>query len=135
MRLSLCLFSSCLILFSRRLFDYDDEVDDSRFDGDEGKEIMEALDRVLDVLCMDFTGVPDTIESLFYSFGGIRIPKRPGRRRRKRERTEDGGYMGHGVFEPYVKMEVCASMCACVLNKSFLLRSNSCSYSCVISTP
>ena len=100
-------FSSCpFFLFSRRLFDYDDEVDDSRFDGDEGKEIMEALDRVLDVLCMDFTGVPDTIESLFYSFGGIRIPKRPGRRRKKRERTEDGGYMGHGVFEPYVKMEI-----------------------------
>ena len=96
-----------LILNSSRLYDYDDEVDDSRFDGDEGKGMMEALSRVLDVLCMDFTGVPDTIESLFYSFGGIRIPKRPGRRRRlKRERTEDGGYMGHGVFEPYVKMEV-----------------------------
>ena len=82
-------------LFSSRLYDYDDEVDDSRFDGDEGKELMEALGRVLDVLCMDFTGVPDTIESLFYSFGGIRIPKRPGRRRRKRAATEDGGFGGH----------------------------------------
>ena len=67
---------------------------------------MEALSRVLDVLCMDFTGVPDTIESLFYSFGGIRIPKRPGRRRRKRAATEDGGGFGHSLFEPYVKMEV-----------------------------
>ena len=93
-------------LFSSRLYDYDDEVDDSRFDGDEGKELMEALSRVLDVLCMDFTGVPDTIESLFYSFGGIRIPKRPGRRRRKRAATEDGGGFGHSLFEPYVKMEV-----------------------------
>ena len=58
-------------------------------------KVMDALSRVLDVLCMDFTGVPDTIESLFYSFGGIRIPKRPGRRRRKRAATEDGGFGGH----------------------------------------
>jgi hypothetical protein len=78
------------------------------FDGKNGRETIDRLERVMEVLCAEFTGISDTIETLFMMDGDKeKLRLRKPRKRRKRTKTAtDGGYMSHGVFEPYMKMEV-----------------------------